>query len=318
MLFKNVRKEWKLKMRDVVKNDYQTRQAPQSPRRRRRKRNLSLYYLMIFILVTVVGITLSMTVFFKITKINVIGNTQYDTKSIIECSKIKIGDNLFRADYDKATERILKGMIYIDDVKVKKSFPNGVTIEVKPSVPYANVVCKDKYLLISKTGKILEEVQTPQQDLLIFKGYDPTITDVGAKIKCEDSSKDKLMSTICDELSKLEITKINEIDIADSYNIKMLYENRINIELGSQSDLDYKMNFAKELLENKIAKNKQGTIFMRGDNGFGFIEKSDLDLYEKNFESATVTQETSVNTSKVGTAITSAVTKNTKKTSPSE
>lgn len=281
-------------MQDVKKNQYRTRQPTPPPKRRRRKRNLTLYYLMIFIFVTIAGVTLSLTVLFKITAVNVIGTTQYDTNSIVASSNIKIGDNLFRTDYDKAKEKILKDLIYIDDVEIKKTITCQVNITVEPSVAYANVAYDEGYILISKSGKILEILSAPKEGTFIFNGYEPVDVAVGEKITSEDSDKSSLLKDLCKSLDKLNISNVTQIDISDRYNIILVYENRINFEMGSQSDLEYKLNYANELLANQIGKNKEGTIFMRGDNGVGFIEKSDLEKYEQSYNSATLTQQTSV------------------------
>ena len=108
-------------MRDVVKNQNQPVRSTQRSRRKRR-RNLSLYYLMIFIIVSAVGITLSLTVFFNIDEINVSGDSQYDKNQIIKCSNINIGDNLFRTNFIKSEEKILKELAYIDDVQIQRQF----------------------------------------------------------------------------------------------------------------------------------------------------------------------------------------------------
>ncbi len=302
-------------MRDIVKNQYQQPQRMHQPHRHRRKRNLSLYYLMIFIMVSIVGVILSMTVLFKIKQINVIGSTQYDTKSIIESSKIKIGDNLFRTDTEKAQERILKDLINIDEVNIKRSLPQSISIEVKPSVPYANLQYKDGYLLISKSGKILAASPTPTETVMTLNGYDTIETKVGEKIKCDDANKDKLLKALSDKLNELKITKVNCIDISDSYNIKILYENRITIELGSQNDLEYKLKYSYELIENHIGKNKSGTIFMRGDNEASFVEKSDLEKYEQNYKTATAVTTTAVNSGKNEVTQASGEDRNSEKTS---
>ena len=279
-------------MRDLVKDKYQQPPPRNQQRRRRRKRNLSLYYLLIFILVTAVGIILSLTVLFKIEKINVEGKTQYDTNSIIQSSKIKIGDNLLRINKDKIRQNIVNDLIYIDNVTVKRSFPNTVDIIVEPSVPYANVAYDKGFLLISKTGKILSSSEQPQEGIVVFKGFKPKKLDRGSIIMSDDKEQDKLLTSLCEEVYKFGITQINSIDITDKYNITMLYDNRITIEIGSQNDLEYKIKYANELINKNISPKKEGTIFMRGDNGASFVEKKDLEDYLKNFNTATVTQST--------------------------
>lgn len=284
-------------MRDVVKNNYPAqRPSGRMPPRKRRKRNYSLYYLMIFILVAAVGIVLSLTVFFKVSKINVNGKTRYDTNSIVAYSKIKIGENIFRADYDLAKKNILKNLIYIDDVTITKTLSCEVDIAVEPSIPIANIQYDDGYLLVSKGGKILEDLSAPQEGIRVISGFQPKKPELGERIVSENEDTQKLMQTLCNMLDKLEMTQVQQVDVTDPFNIALIYENRIRIELGSISDLEYKMTYANELIKNKINKNKEGTLFMLGDNEASFVEKRDLEKYQENYQTAVAGSTASVTT----------------------
>ena len=295
-------------MRDVVKARYPARQPVSAPppRRRRRKRNYSLYYLMIFILVAAAGITLSLTVFFKVTKINVEGTTQYDTNSIIEYSKIRVGDNIFRADYEQAITGILQNLIYIDNVQIKKTLTCEVDIFVEPSVPKANILYDGGYLLISGNGKVLEKMSEPKEGLRIIKGYAPEETEIGDKLISLEEGKSVLADTLLDLLDKLELAEVTQVDITDKYNLILSYENRITIELGGATDLEYKINYAAELISTQISATKEGTLLMLGGNEASFLEKGDLEEYRENYQTATAQTSSgtssSVSQSEVSTA----------------
>lgn len=260
--------------------------ASPPPKRRRRKRNYSLYYLMVFILVAAAGIVLSLTVFFKISQVGVDGTTQYDMESIITYSKIKVGDNIFRTDYEKAKSEILKNLIYIDDVQISKSLSCQVTIHVEPSVPTASVQYEGGYLLVSANGKILEQLGEPLEGLRIIKGFNPSQTEIGEKLVSDDAEKDKLTYTLCEILDRQDMPEIAQMDISDPYNAVLRYEDRIDIELGSASDLEYKIHFAYEMIHTKISKKTAGTLFMREDNGASFMEEGDLEHYRETYQTA--------------------------------
>ena len=285
-------------MRDVVKNQNQPVRSTQRSRRKRR-RNLSLYYLMIFIIVSAVGITLSLTVFFNIDEINVSGDSQYDKNQIIKCSNINIGDNLFRTNFIKSEEKILKELAYIDDVQIQRQFPDKINIKVNASIEYANVEYDGGYLLISRKEKILDNISSPKEGLIVIKGTEPAIMQKGEKFVSKDGNKDKLLSSLTDQILSSEFEKITQIDISDSYNVKLLYDNRITIELGTQSDLEYKIKYSKELVNEKIGNNKKGTLFMSDSksNEASFVEEGDLKKYRENYNSATVTSQNTSETS---------------------
>ncbi len=277
-------------MRDVVKTPPKAPPPSRTRPRRRRKRNLSLYYLMIFIFVGICGTILSLTVFFKISAINVTGETKYDKNSIISASGISLGDNIFRTNYKKAEENIEKKLIYIDSAKITKTLSCQVTIHVEPSVPYANIAYENGYLLTSKTGKILETLSEAKENLPIIKGYDPEILEPGEKLKSKKSESEGLFEEILNTISNVGMKNITTIDITDKYNIKLSYENRISIELGSINELEYKIKYANQLISSKISKTKEGTLFMLSGGQASFVSKKDWEKYVQNYETATVSE----------------------------
>jgi cell division protein FtsQ len=67
--------------------------------------------------------TLSMTVFFGIKNINVIGNDRYTQSEISEAAAIKTGENLFRVNIKAAQENILARFPYIGNLKITRKLP---------------------------------------------------------------------------------------------------------------------------------------------------------------------------------------------------
>lgn len=266
-------------MPDPTNREYTSMRA--SPRRRRRKRNLSLYYLMIFVLVMVVGVILSLTVLFKIEEISVIGDTIYDAETIIKSSKIKIGNNLLREDFSSAAELVKKELIFIETVNITRSFPEKVVITVEPAEPSVYISDKDKLLLISKSGKILEILTEKAEAYPIVYGFSPNNLEVGEMLISTEEHKDKLLKSLIAEISALNIKEIATIDITDRYNVNLKYGTRIEVQLGNPVDLNYKLRYAGELIKNKIPITKEGTLFMRGESEASFVEKGDLERYER-------------------------------------
>lgn len=253
-------------------------------KKRRRRRNLSLYYLLLLILVIIVGCVLSTTVFFKIQTISISGDVRYDEAEILAACPIKVGDNLVLAGTSKAEELLYGKMGYVDSVKVKKVFPDKIEIIFVPSVPYAYIEGEECCYLISSGGRILEITDERNGSEPLIKGYDPQPLKLGDILISLDEKKEKVFENIKGVLDDYSDMKIDSVDISDRYNLVVRCENRVNIELGSQVDLEYKMSFAKELMESRIPKNKEGTIFIRNNKEASFVEKKDLEQYEKSYQ----------------------------------
>lgn len=244
-------------------------------RKRRRKRNLKLYYLLIFFFVLLAGVALSLTVFFNIEEFVVVGDTIYDASEIKEASGIKIGDNLFRIKSGSIEQKVISKLPYIEEVKLKRSLPSKLTITTKKARPYANIGSNDKYYLISTSGRILEELSKPQEDLIIVKGYNPAESKVGEYITPEFATKHDLLVDILSAIESADISHIKSINIADSIGITLNYDNRIDILIGSAADIDYKLAVAKGIIDDRANASEKGTINVQSSDYPSFLGKDD-------------------------------------------
>ncbi len=131
-----------------------------------------------------------------------------------------------------------------------------------------------RWLLISKYGRILEKNSYAVSGFPNFRGYNSITEVIGEYVEAEDEDKNTIISEITEALNANEITDVREIDITDYYNISLNYANRIIIELGTSADVEYKIKFAKTLIEDKIGENQRGTIALYSEGGATFREKT--------------------------------------------
>jgi len=143
-------------------------------RRKRHKSNRILYYILVLFILLVVGVALSLTVFFKITAISVKGVSKYPVSVVQQLTGISAGDNLFRVDLGAAKEKIME-LPYVEDVTLRRSYPPEIVVEVTQAQPVAALEEENGgYTLISADGRILErDAQLPDNLLQV----------VGAELK---------------------------------------------------------------------------------------------------------------------------------------
>lgn len=284
-------------MKDVIKTDIN--RVQNSKRNRRRQRNSSVYYLLVLLLVVGVGITLSMTLLFNISDIVIVGQSQYQVDEIIEASGISNGDNLVRTDVNEVHDNIMSSLMYVDEVRVKKDFPDSIVIEVMPSVPTAMIEYGETYLLVSKEGKILEKLSEPSKNVPIIKGYYPG-TDIitqmvysnenfetdekdeqkaKEEIEKKNQEKDKVFHTVCSLIKDNNLYDMVDFDISDIYAISANYQDRISIRLGSSSELDYKLSYAMQILTDQLPTNKDGYLIFRANNQYQYVSKEDMEKH---------------------------------------
>ncbi|MGN1411766.1 MAG: cell division protein FtsQ/DivIB [Oscillospiraceae bacterium] len=261
-----------------------------SKRERRRKRFLPLFYFLVAVLVLVFAVTLSMTVLFNIKTIYIEGSSEYEASQIVEASEIYKGDNLVRLNTELAKQKILKNLMYIDDVTIKKEFPDKVIIQTVASVPAMNISTGDEYILVSEGLKLLLITDTPRENLLNVIGFEPSVVNGETKLQSEDEQKVKILETIYNQLKEEGIlSDIVYVDLSDKYNIEINYSNRIFIELGSYSDLEYKIKYAHTVIRDNISTQKSGYLTFVNTNSASFVEKDKYEQYYQNLKDKDIT-----------------------------
>lgn len=282
--------------------------SKESRRKKRRQSNMLGYYLLVLVLAAGVVATLSFTVFFNIKYFEISSNTSYQLVDIAKASKVNKGDNLLRLDTEKVRKNILDTMLYVDDVKVKKSFPFTLKIDLVPSEELAYIYSDDKYILISKSWRILDSAEAVKnKELMIVEGFEPSSDQLMTIMKekkteetTDDSSSDstitknendelrtEILENLFGIIEKRKIKSINRINISDPYEISINYDNRIQIIVGDGNDLEYKMRLAYQILTDEplSRKNKKGYLIYQGNSQYSYVTEEDYKEVENRIES---------------------------------
>lgn len=225
-----------------------------------RKRRRIFFYILIALLVVAAGIVLSFTVLFKIDSISVVGETRYTEEEILAECKIEPGENLFLADTDLARTRLETRLPYLENVNVSRRLPGSIVISASEAVPASVIAAEEDYLLISSQGKVLEHLSDAPKGFPLIKGIGLRQTDPGYSVAYEDEKTARILEELVTMLGKLDFGKIDMIDLSNPLAIEMLYDGRILIQVGIPSDLEYKLKFAKKVLDEKIGAEEKGVL----------------------------------------------------------
>ncbi len=227
-------------------------------KRRGRPGCFSLVILSIFV---VIAIGATATIFFKITGIDVYGNERYMAEVLREASGVNSGDSLILINKFAIAHRIKAELPYVDEVKIRRGFPDTLIFEVTECVAEAYVYDGSSVWLLDKNAKLLENTLPQEAEGLIFlKGVTPFEPAAGQTLVTEDESQ---MQVITDMLSAIDragfAEDVSEIDFTKLYNLSFRLMDRYTVELGINEELDYKLQYLKEILEN-LGNGKTGTI----------------------------------------------------------
>ena len=275
----------------------------QNGKPQKRKRNMSLHYSAVVLIVLIIFSVLSVTVLFNIETAMVIGSSIYTADEIIRVSGIEGGDNMIRKNLGKAEKAITSELIYIEEARIKRKLPSSVEIVIVPCVETASLQDEGGFMIVSETGKILRISEEPAEDTQVFYGANPAEElKIGDTFRSEDEAKTDVVYKLMELAENKFVSGITSFDVNDRLNISCVYDNRIDIELGVITDVDYKFKLANEIISTRLSPDAEGRLNML-KNGGGFLSKADLEQIDATFKhnsemaSETVTEETASETS---------------------
>lgn len=211
------------------------------------------------------AIILVLIMFFNVNNITVSGDDVYSESDIIDVSGAGVGDNLIFISSKKISNNLTEGLPYIGSVKVKRHLPATLEIVVKKTTASFGVYIDGAYALLDKNGKVLEKgLEMVAENIIMANLGEITSAEVGKTIELEnDGTFEKFveLKKACDECG---ISGITSVDITDIYNIKLVYQGRITLELGetNSSNLIRKLDLGKAAIKTQDEENNtyRGTI----------------------------------------------------------
>ncbi len=147
----------------VQKSREELRREARLKRERQQKRKRRFTTCMLALAAIVIGVVLSLTVFFKISTVEVTGASQYSKETILNVCGVDTGDNLFLVKKSRVADKIGRALPFTGDITVKRSFPNKIIIQVTDSEPNGAVACEDGYALLNQDQKVLATVSTEEE-----------------------------------------------------------------------------------------------------------------------------------------------------------
>lgn len=216
------------------------------------------------------GCFLCLSPMFNVQEIIVEHNNSIPSDTVKSLSKIELYKNIFLLNKPEVVKNLEEDP-YISEVKVHRSFPNKIKIEVtERKEEYLLQFAEGKYAIIDGQGYILGTTNE-LKELTILSGAETNIEDL-VKVKgnknrlCEaDLKKLNMVNSIVQKAKNYEVFSfITKIDISDGDNIKLFLDGEGKIvHLGSCSDLDTRILYMKDILNYE--KGVSGEIFINGN-----------------------------------------------------
>ena len=214
----------------------------------------------IFAAVIIIGVVLSLTVLFKIEKIEVEGDVYYEEDQIVAFSNVASGQNIFISSWNSTPEEIVKNLPFIESADVSVSIPDTVTIKVTNAVPTYAVKCPEGYLVVSSKGRILDITDKKSDELIELKCGEIKQSKKGEYLDLGDESAPEVLNSVAKSFEANGVDKITGFDVTNLSAIIINYDNRIDINIGLPEDIDYKIRTAFTIINEKLDPNKTGMV----------------------------------------------------------
>ncbi len=247
---------------DTIRPAAQRRIKPASNlSRKQRRRRVVFSYVFVFVIVVLTAILLSFNVMFRTTEIKVSAQgLPYTDEEIIETAGIDYGDNIFFAKRKAARKNLIDKYPYVEDAQIRARIPGTQIIEIETAIPSYQVQFSGGFAVVSANCRILEVNEVQRNGIPLLKGIKLNHTRPGEYITFEKESTKQILDEVVKNINENEVGNIYGIDISNTANIELNYDNRITILLGLPEDVGYKLRTAKAIINKALAATDRGTL----------------------------------------------------------
>ncbi len=210
------------------------------------------------------ALVFGMSVFFRVSNIEVDGAKRYSKAEIVAAAGVKDGDNLMLIDRGAVADRIYGRLLYVGSVSVSRKLPNTVVITVDESSTFAAVNTDSGTWIIDKNCRLIEKrsAQTPGTTYIEVNGLKGVKPQKGAALTVseEDAPKLQYLKDLLNALASVGVTKdVTAITVANSANPELTYLSRFRVRFGKDEELDSKLRLLTEVV-SKLEATDKGTI----------------------------------------------------------
>ncbi len=219
-------------------------------------RALSLSMAAVMILIFIGGLLLLILPTFRVTKIEVEGNSLYTAEEIIAASGLTVGQELFSVDKAAVRENIWEWdeKQIIDTIGIG-CYPGKILIRVseKPNVMYTEFA--GKYISLDRNFRVLCE-STEESDFAAFLKVElPAIASAAVGKNINFRNADVSLSYITELIDGLEsagmLSKVSSLDFSQKYSVSYVMENSCRVEFGKVCDTTAKLALVEQILSAK-------------------------------------------------------------------
>lgn len=201
------------------------------------------------------SVTVSENAAFKLRSIEVKGNDHYTAEQIIAASGLKIGQSSISIHNAEIAAKIKASCPYVENVKIATSLNRSATITVKETSIVGAVYHDGNWLLVGESGQAVDQLKVTgnlPSRYLYFKGAQTTGLGLGKQAM--DNRCTAIVKSYFAAAKAYQLDGVCEFDLSDKSDLTLNWKNQIRIQLGDDTEMDYKISVVTELLPKVLEK----------------------------------------------------------------
>lgn len=256
-----------------MKRREQKQITPDQERRRanRRQRIIRAAGRVLFLAILVAAAICALTIFFKVKTISVEGAMRYHAEEIVAGMGVKQGDNLYLWNKVKVSDRLLHDFPYLESVQIRRRLPDTLMVTVTECSGAVAVPSGTGYCYLSEQGKVLELSET-DGGLATVSGVALEDAEPGELV---ERAQDAYVDALLDVLQTLDaagmLDGLRFINLTDLTDIRIGYEGRFDIRVGTLDGLSYRIRFAQTVIGERLSPSDIGRLYWDDQNRLHFV-----------------------------------------------
>ncbi len=219
--------------------------------RKQRNHNRIITGVLVSILLAIC-LYISLKVLFIVRSVESAGSERYTREEIIAFCAIPMEMPIFEVEAKEIAAALPENFTYIESAQVIRRLPDKILVKVVDSIPTYYNETKDgelsTYTIYSQGFKQLTVQAAAPVGML---GINRDLTN--------ENHKSTLLQII-DMINKKGYTGVSCIQIGRRGDISLVYQDRVEVKLGTMLDMEYKLKMSFHILQKEISPSEKGVI----------------------------------------------------------
>ena len=246
--------------------------------RRRNRGRFSALYKLLSVLIIFAAILMGCVVFFRVSTVEITGDSPYTEEEIRRVSGVEQGDNLFTLNKYQISSRIYTQLPYIGTVNFERKYPDTFVIHVTASVPVAWIESGGSRWLMDTDCKLLESGGASlTEGKAQVRGLEAVNPSVGSVLTVPPEQQDKL-DQLKGFLAAIQARQMTGsltsfLDLTSNNEIRFGYGANLTVLFPMNGDFTQKTYYLQQTLWTMDEKGipRTGTLDLTYDNQEGHL-----------------------------------------------